>query len=582
MGNIMPKKTAPKSASKPEPKSEPKSAKAKPKTNQSSTKTASKAPRGATPRTPRSAVVAPRSASHVMGYELTSWAAGLRKVKGAEARSGRRGFVFAIANVSNAEAAKLTKKLLSGHLNRWQLASVTESQSNGQSDSQFFQGEQGPVWIIRAVPGKSEPNEINLEKTNYARFRDLSGALVGQMLPYKLEKLILEFVGLTVSEEQAIIVGLEMASYSYAENRPQMPKARKKLPQLLYKSENSALLPVDISAAANLALAVNLARHYTNLPGGDLNPKTYADSITSLFSDSSSVSVDVWADEKLHDEKMGLLLAVGGAAAEGPRFVHMKYRPANAAPDAKPIALVGKGVTFDSGGLDIKPSSGMRLMKKDMGGSAAVVALVKWAEMSQLPLPIDAYVSLAENAVGSRSFRPGDVIVARNGMTVEISNTDAEGRLVMADAICVAVENDPAALIDISTLTGAIKVGLGSEIAGLFSNSDHLASILTASGFARGDFMWRMPLFQGYRSQLKSSVADCSNCSDSGFGGAITAALFLESFVKEVPWVHLDIYAWKDSAGGAWSEGGGNGQPVQAMAEFLTHLAIENEASEMA
>lgn len=517
-----------------------------------------------------------RSEGSALGFPLQAWTAGLRRAKGAEARSGRRGFVFVVAD----KDSKVLKKLLTGHLNKWQMTSALES----DNDALFFQGANGPVWIlVRSPKGAKTPTEFNLEKSGYARVRDLVGGVFAPMQPYKLEKLVFETVGLTAEEERAIVVGLELASYSYQENRPQAPKARKARPNLIIKSGGESLTPEAVRAASQLGLAVNLARHYTNLPGGDLNPRTYAESVVELFADSANVMVEVWEGDQLEAERMGLLVAVGKGALEGPRFVRLSYRPKSAsAAGVRPLALVGKGVTFDSGGLDIKPSSGMRLMKKDMGGSAAVVALVKWAEMTGLALPLDAYISLAENAVSSRSFHPGDVFVARNGMTVEIGNTDAEGRLVMADALDVAVEAKPQAVIDLATLTGAIKVGLGADVAGLFANSDHLASLLTGAGLSRGDLMWRMPLFQGYRGQLKSSVADCSNCSDGGFGGAITAALFLESFVKDVPWAHLDIYAWKDSAGGAFAEGGASGQPVQALAEALTRLAEENAASEMA
>lgn len=517
-----------------------------------------------------------KASAGALGLPLKVWTSSFRKAKGAEARSGRRGFVFVMAE----KDPKALKKLLSGHLNRWQTAAALE----GESEVLSFQGSNGPVWIlVRTTKGNSKPaSDASLEKSAWARIRDLMGGVFTQMQPYRLEKLVFETVGLSQDEERALIVGLELAAYSYAENRPQAPKTRRSLPTPLLKAGGEGLASAAVREAGALGLAVNIARHYTNLPGGDLNPRTYAESIESLFEDSSSVTVDTWHGEKLESERMGLLLAVGRGAVEGPRFVHLGYRPKNRAIGVRPIALVGKGVTFDSGGLDIKPSSAMRLMKKDMGGSAAVVALVKWAEMTELDLPIDAYVSLAENSVGSRSFRPGDVVLARNGLTIEIGNTDAEGRLVMADALDVAVEGKPQAVIDVATLTGAIKVGLGAEVAGLFTNSDNLASIMTAAGSARGDLMWRMPLFQGYRGQLKSSVADMSNCAEGGFGGAVTAALFLESFVKDVPWAHLDIYAWKDGPGGAFTEAGGSGQSVQALAEALTRLAMENEASGLA
>ena len=254
-----------------------------------------------------------------------------------------------------------------------------------------------------------------------------------------------------------------------------------------------------------------------------------------------------------------------------PRLVKISYRPTKAAKGTQPIALVGKGITFDSGGLDIKPAAGMRLMKKDMGGSAAVVGAVYWAALTGAAHPIDAYVALAENSIGSRAFRPGDVLTARNGTTVEIHNTDAEGRLVLADALDVAVtaSEKPRAVIDLATLTGAIKVALGANLAGLFTTDETLGAALAEAGTRAGDLTWAMPLVQRYRAQSNSNFADGVNAVD-GFGGAITAALFLEKFARDVPWAHLDIYAWKDAADGAFAEGGGSGQGVLLLAEWLS------------
>jgi len=511
----------------------------------------------------------------VMGLPLKTWVASARRAKGADGRAGKRGFLLAFSDASGAGVdRRVLRKALSVHLNRWQLLAALES----GSESQCFQGTNGPLWILK--PAKSvHSSPAKLEKTGYARFRDLAGAVVAQLVPFKLDKILLELNGLTLDEERAVLIGLELASYSYQENRPQVPKARKHLPEIIIKGASEALSNREVESASQLALATNIARHYVNLPGNSLNPRTYAESINDLFRNSDSVSIDVWHGDKLIEEKMGLLCAVGSGASEGPRMVHLKYRPRKGL-QVPPVAIVGKGVTFDTGGLDIKPSSAMRLMKKDMGGSAAVVGLMKWVELSSLPLPIDAYLSLAENSISAGAFRPGDILEARSGMTVEIGNTDAEGRLVLADALDVAVSKTgaekPRAVINVATLTGAIKVGLGAEIAGLFANDDRLANLLMEAGLQRGDFMWRMPLFQAYRSQFKSTFADCSNCSDGSFGGAITAALFLESFVKDVPWAHLDVYSWKDSAGGAWAEAGGSGQPVQALAEALTRMANED------
>jgi leucyl aminopeptidase len=237
------------------------------------------------------------------------------------------------------------------------------------------------------------------------------------------------------------------------------------------------------------------------------------------------------------------------------------------------LAFVGKGVTFDTGGLDLKPASGMRLMKKDMGGSATVSALAYFVQGARLSVPCDFYLALTENAVSEKSMRPGDVLFARNGTAVEIHNTDAEGRLALADAIDVAVRAPKAAerpelLVDVATLTGAMRVALGLDVAGYFSNDDDLAAEIEQAGLRAGETTWRMPLVPRYGRMLSSTIADLSNASDSGYGGAITAALFLQHFVGSVPWAHFDVMAFNPGPDGALSEGG-NGQAFCTLAEFV-------------
>jgi leucyl aminopeptidase len=278
----------------------------------------------------------------------------------------------------------------------------------------------------------------------------------------------------------------------------------------------------------------------------------------------------VWDQKKLLSEGMNLIAATGGGSDTPPRMVRIKHRVKGKT--KKPIAFVGKGITFDTGGLDIKPSSAMRLMKKDMGGAAAVLGLAYWAVHSGYGRDCDFYLALAENSVDARSMRPGDVYTSRAGYVVEIDNTDAEGRLVLADVMDVAAtqkgKDEPEILVDIATLTGAIKVALGAEVAGLFCNNDSLASQMQAAGTATGELNWRMPLVQKYFSSLSSPFADFKN-SGEGFGGAITAALFLEKFAGGKKWAHLDVYSWNDKANGALTTAGGNGQPVQSMIEWL-------------
>ncbi len=543
-----------------------------------------------------------QSGQSVMGMPLKTWIGSARRPKGADLRAGKRGFilVFGEGRLEAESAAKgrgrksiraAIEESSKKHLSKWQM----EMCHSSKAEAQHFHGQQGPVWIVSAsgqsvagqsvsgqsVSGQSAGGGENnrareLDKPSYARYRDLAGSIVPQLDVFALEKLIVEFNGLTPEEERGFFVGLEMAAYSFAGNTDNPRRKRKKRPQILV-SKASDQVASEIEAAARLALSVNLARHLVNLPGGTLHPRNFSEIASHLFTHRDSTSVEIWSGEKLIEERMNLLLAVGGGAVEGPRLVHLRYRPPNAQEGLRPVAIVGKGITFDSGGLDIKPSSGMRLMKKDMGGAAAALAILHWADSVELPVPLDVYLSLAENAVSAASFRPGDILTARNGLAIEIHNTDAEGRLVLADALDVAVSQEdpthrPAAVINLATLTGAIKVGLGAEIAGMFCNDDDLALELFDAGSSRGDFSWRMPLYQPYKSMLRSTFADHVNASD-GFAGAITAALFLELFVKDIPWAHFDIYAWKDSAGGAWAEAGGSGQPVQAVTEFLERLS---------
>ncbi len=511
------------------------------------------------------------SDNSVMGLSPKTWISSCRLAKGAEARSGSRAFIVTL----DSKSPKATRAALGPHLNKWQMQSFLSS----EQEICFFHGSQGPVSILRIGPERREMSDLRdaaLGKSPYARGRDHAGQIFSQLYPMKCEKWILELDSIPHEQRRGLLIGLELAAYNFIENRNNPRKPRKKLPSLLFKSSSEELSTRDIKLTSQIAFATNLARHLVNMPAAELNPRSYADLVERLFENSDTVKVDVWEGAKLAQERMNLLRAVGGAAEDGPRFVHIRYRPKNPRAGQKPIALVGKGITFDSGGLDIKPASGMRLMKKDMGGSAACVGIAVWAEQNELDLPLDIYLSLAENAISGPAFRPGDIITSRNGLTIEIHNTDAEGRLVLADALDVAITqtgaNEPAAVIDLATLTGAIKVGLGSDIAGLFSNSDILADALADAGAYKGDLSWRMPLFAPYKTLLRSSVADYANASD-GFAGAITAALFLEFFTGKIPWAHLDIYSWKDSATGPYSEAGGSGQPVQMLAEFFLRIS---------
>jgi leucyl aminopeptidase len=233
------------------------------------------------------------------------------------------------------------------------------------------------------------------------------------------------------------------------------------------------------------------------------------------------------------------------------------------------ITLVGKGVCFDSGGLDIKSASGMRLMKKDMGGAAHAIGLAQWIMASGLPIRLHLLVPAVENSVGPDAFRPGDILTMRNGLTVEIHNTDAEGRLILADALVKACEEQPELLIDFATLTGAARVSVGTELSALFTNKDQLAEQLMEASQHAADPIWRLPLFAAYEELLRSSCADLANATDHPYAGAITAALFLQRFIKpSIPWMHFDIMAWNLSSKPGKPEGG-EAMGLHAVAYYL-------------
>ncbi len=250
-----------------------------------------------------------------------------------------------------------------------------------------------------------------------------------------------------------------------------------------------------------------------------------------------------------------MIHAVGQAAAVGrePRLIELEWGD----PAHPRVAIVGKGVCFDSGGLDIKPSSGMRLMKKDMGGAAHALALAGLVMAAGLKVRLHLLIPAVENAIAGNAFRPGDVLRTRLGLTVENTNTDAEGRLILGDALAKAGEANPALILDFATLTGAARVALGPDLPATFSNDEALATELLAAGDAVADPLWRMPLWDGYDDMLKSDIADLVNAPDGGFAGAVTAALFLRRFVPEgTPWAHLDTFAWRPTAKPGRPKGG--------------------------
>ena len=425
---------------------------------------------------------------------------------------------------------------------------------------------QRPLFLVKpkALSEAQKRDKGRLAPSPYGQVRDLMGRVWSEARKWKVTELRLRFVLVEREAQLGALVGLDLAAYTYKSHA--QTSAQRAWPKFETDVEASLL-----TQAVAIARGVNIARHLVNTPPNKLYPESFAHEVNQLLSGMPDLSVEIWDAGRLKAEGMGLHLAVGGGSLHRPCLLHLRYRP-KASKEA-PVVLVGKGVTFDSGGLDIKDAAGMRLMKKDMGGAAAVIGAF-YSYLAQCGnRPLDVYVPLAENAISGSAYRPGDVIRARNGMTVEIHNTDAEGRLVLADSLALAAAqtgpDKPAAIVVAATLTGAIKVGLGADIAGLFANDDALADRLQQLSTRFADPLWQMPLFDGYRPKLETSMADINHCATGSYGGAVTAALFLAEFAKAHPFAHLDIYAWADAERGALREAGGSGQAVQLLAAWL-------------
>jgi leucyl aminopeptidase len=328
------------------------------------------------------------------------------------------------------------------------------------------------------------------------------------------------------------------------------------------------LLTADVAAiapAVRLAQATALVRDLVDTPASDLGPAELAAAVEAEARPFGA-RVDVIKGEGLLTANFPAVHAVGRAAAQAPRLIDLRWGDAS----HPRLTLIGKGVTFDSGGLNIKSGGGMALMKKDMGGAAHALALARLVMETRLPVCLRLIIPAVENSISADAMRPGDVLATRAGKTVEVTNTDAEGRLILADALTLASEESPDLIIDFATLTGAARVALGPQLPAFFTNDDAVAADFAAAATRADDPLWRLPLWPGYRDMLKSPIADMVNSADGGFAGAVTAALFLEAFVAPgLRWVHFDTFAWSATARPGRPKGG------DALGLRATFAAIE-------
>jgi leucyl aminopeptidase len=307
---------------------------------------------------------------------------------------------------------------------------------------------------------------------------------------------------------------------------------------------------VDAAAVESLAAAETLTRDLINTPAADMGPAQLEAAVEAL-AEEFEASVGVISGDDLLEANLPLIHTVGRAADQAPRLIDMQWGSAG-----PKLTLVGKGVCFDTGGLNLKPGASMGLMKKDMGGAANVLGLARMIMAASLPLQLRVLIPAVENSVSGNAFRPGDVLTSRKGLTVEINNTDAEGRLVLADALTLAEEGSPDLVISMATLTGAARVAVGPDLAPFYTDHDHDAAALTAAAIPQADPVWRMPFHAPYETMIEPAIADLDNAPAGGFAGSITAALFLRRFAGDSRYMHFDIYGWTPSAAPARPKGG--------------------------
>lgn len=354
---------------------------------------------------------------------------------------------------------------------------------------------------------------------------------------------IYQFQGLTTQQYELAACGWGLALYKFTQYKSQ----KNGQVAVLYLPKE-----INVNGIETQIEATNLVRDLINIPAENMGPAELGAAADKVAKQFGAEIKHIIGDELLK-HNFPAIHAVGRGSNKAPQLIDIKWgNPAH-----RKITLVGKGVCFDSGGYDLKTASGMRFMKKDMGGAAHVLGLAQWIMANQLPIRLRVIIGAVENMVSGNAYRPGDIIQTRKGLNIEIGNTDAEGRVVLSDCLALASEDNPEMIIDFATLTGAGKVSLGPDVPSMFSNNENLAKHLMAVSTQCDDLVWHMPLHKPYREYIDSSFADISNDSSSPYAGSITAALFLNEFVDvNIPWVHFDIMAWNMKSRAGRPEGG--------------------------
>jgi leucyl aminopeptidase len=372
---------------------------------------------------------------------------------------------------------------------------------------------------------------------------------------------------------QAVVEGLLLGSYRFTRYKTKQDGEGQKLREVtLLGTDKGAASAVRRAAerAQVVCDSVTWARDLVNTPALDATPDFLAREAQRMAKEVGGLTVKVWNEQQLTRGGFGGVVGVGKGSENPPRLIELRYTGAGR---SQPYALTGKGITFDSGGLSIKDAAQMEWMKSDMGGAAAMLATMRSLALLKPKINVIAAIPSSENMPGGSAIRPGDVLKHRGGKTSEVLNTDAEGRLILADALAYLAEQEPRFIIDAATLTGAAMIALGLDLYGVMGNDPELVQGILAAGREVGEPGWELPVWEGYRKDIDSSVADVKNIGNGRWGGAITAALFLREFVGDTPWVHLDIAptGFAERAGDYWPRGG-TGSPVRMLVRYLTSL----------
>ncbi len=409
------------------------------------------------------------------------------------------------------------------------------------------------------------------------RIRKTGGGIVKKAHILSLEKIVVSLPWVALDEYRASEVahafseGALLAMYQFTHYKKESDPVTLQEIKLLDERGKEKLLKEGIELGEIFSQGALYARDLVNEPASHMKPHVLAQEAIIIGKENKNISVKTYTGKELEKIGAGALIAVGKGSSEPPYLIHLHYMSKGEKSKAK-VCLVGKGVTFDSGGLSLKPENHMETMKMDMAGAAVVLGVFKSLLQLTPHIEIHGIIPTCENMPSGNALRPGDVVTALNGTTVEVLNTDAEGRLILADALSYAVKHiQPTHIIDLATLTGAVMGALGEDVAGLFSTNEKLTSRLKDASEYEGEKLWELPLVDEYRDQLKSDIADMKNITGTRYGGAITAALFLEAFVEKIPWAHIDIAgtAWNSTGTPSYMSKGATGAGVRLLLQTL-------------